>query len=72
MLSYAHVFSKNLWLMINPDVLSYDWQMGSVPLVQSILDVRNILSLTVVIVSTTTIMRLYSSYSVTSNVFLLE
>lgn len=44
LLSYSHVFSRNMWLMANPDILSYDWQMGSVPLVHSLYDSRNISS----------------------------
>jgi len=43
-MSYAHVWGRGVWLLVCPDVLSYDWQMGSVPLVTQFNDHRNILS----------------------------
>jgi len=43
-MSYAHVWSRNIWLLLCPAVLSYDWQMGSIPLVTRFSDPRNIVS----------------------------
>ncbi|CAL4062760.1 unnamed protein product [Meganyctiphanes norvegica] len=40
---YLPVF--NMWLMLCPWVLSHDWQLGSLPLVTSVYDPRNIASL---------------------------
>jgi len=44
LMSYAHVWSRSVWLLACPDVLSYDWQMGSIPLVTQFSDHRNIFS----------------------------
>lgn len=43
-LTYAFLPVFNTWLMICPYCLSYDWQMGSIPLVESLWDVRNLYS----------------------------
>ena len=43
-MSYAHVWSRSVWLLACPVVLSYDWQMGSIPLVTQLNDHRNVLS----------------------------
>ncbi|CAL1532775.1 unnamed protein product, partial [Lymnaea stagnalis] len=32
----------NAWLLLNPSRLSYDWTGGSISLVESLCDVRNI------------------------------
>ena len=34
-----------MWLLLCPAVLSYDWQVGSIPLVESLLDIRNLATL---------------------------
>jgi len=44
-MTYAYLCVVNCWLLIAPVSLSYDWQMGSVPLVESFLDWRNITTL---------------------------
>lgn len=41
-MSYMHIVSLGVWLTVNPSSLSYDWTMGSVPLVVSLTDVRNL------------------------------
>ena len=41
-MTYSYLIAFNSWLLLSPSVLSYDWQMGSIPLVQSPLDSRNI------------------------------
>lgn len=43
-LTHAYVYCLNAWLLVFPVHLSYDWQMGSVPLVTSLMDKRNLLS----------------------------
>jgi len=43
-MSYAHVLSRSVWLLVCPVVLSYDWQMGSIPLVSRLNDHRNVFS----------------------------
>ncbi|XP_069192946.1 protein O-mannosyl-transferase TMTC1-like [Procambarus clarkii] len=40
---YLPVF--NAWLLLCPWTLAHDWQMGSIPLITSIIDTRNIASL---------------------------
>lgn len=43
-LTFLYLSSFNLWLLLCPSQLSHDWQMGSIPLVLSIKDSRNILT----------------------------
>lgn len=40
-LTYSYLLSFNAWLLLAPAVLCYDWQVGSIPLVESLWDVRN-------------------------------
>lgn len=44
-LTFFYLSSFNLWLLLCPSQLSHDWQMGSIPLVLSLRDARNILTL---------------------------
>jgi hypothetical protein len=41
MMTYAYVWARSYWLMLYPAVLSADWGYGSIPLVQSAADERN-------------------------------
>ncbi|XP_033888528.1 protein O-mannosyl-transferase TMTC1 [Acipenser ruthenus] len=41
-LTYSYLLAFNAWLLLAPIVLCYDWQVGSIPLVESVWDVRNI------------------------------
>lgn len=41
-LTYHYLISVNLWLLLFPCDLCCDWTMGTVPLVESFLDPRNI------------------------------
>ncbi|OXA59139.1 Transmembrane and TPR repeat-containing protein 1 [Folsomia candida] len=43
-LTYAFLPVFNAWLLICPIRLSYDWQMGSIPLVETLWDLRNVYS----------------------------
>ncbi|XP_044290018.1 protein O-mannosyl-transferase TMTC1 isoform X2 [Varanus komodoensis] len=40
-LTYSYLLAFNAWLLLAPVTLCYDWQVGSIPLVDSIWDVRN-------------------------------
>ncbi|XP_034019373.1 LOW QUALITY PROTEIN: protein O-mannosyl-transferase TMTC1 [Thalassophryne amazonica] len=44
-LTYSYLLSFNAWLLLAPVVLCYDWQVGSIPLVESLADVRNLATL---------------------------
>ncbi|XP_030643209.1 protein O-mannosyl-transferase TMTC1 [Chanos chanos] len=44
-LTYCYLLAFNAWLLLAPIVLCYDWQVGSIPLVESLWDGRNIASL---------------------------
>ncbi|XP_051801319.1 protein O-mannosyl-transferase TMTC1 isoform X2 [Acanthochromis polyacanthus] len=41
-LTYLYLLSFNAWLLLAPVVLCYDWQVGSIPLVEALGDVRNV------------------------------
>lgn len=42
LLTFCYLAALNCWLLLCPVTLSHDWQMGSVPLVASLADTRNI------------------------------
>lgn len=44
-LTYCYLLAFNVWLLLAPTVLCYDWQVGSIPLVESVWDGRNLASL---------------------------
>ncbi|XP_032893910.1 protein O-mannosyl-transferase TMTC3 [Amblyraja radiata] len=44
-LTFNYLLPLNGWLLLNPSELCCDWTMGTVPLVESILDVRNLATL---------------------------
>ena len=50
-LTYWYLLAFNSWLLLSPSVLSYDWQMGSIPLVESLMDYRNLATVMFVIVA---------------------
>lgn len=41
-LTYLYLVSLNIWLLLTPSTLCFDWSMGSVPLVESFSDWRNL------------------------------
>ncbi|XP_063073014.1 protein O-mannosyl-transferase TMTC1 isoform X2 [Engraulis encrasicolus] len=45
LLTYCYLLAFNAWLLLAPIVLCYDWQVGSIPLVESPWDTRNATSL---------------------------
>ncbi|XP_013381670.1 transmembrane and TPR repeat-containing protein 1-like [Lingula anatina] len=49
-LTYSYLLVFNMWLLLAPITLSYDWQMGSIPLVETLWDIRNLATLIFAIV----------------------
>jgi len=41
-MTYCYVYAFNAWLLLSPSKLCYDWQGGSIPLVENIWDPRNL------------------------------
>lgn len=44
-LTFLHLPAFNLWLLIQPTVLSFDWSMEAIPLIHSFIDSRNVSTL---------------------------
>lgn len=44
-LTFCYLAAFNWWLVLCPSTLSHDWQMGSIPLLTSLSDPRNLLTL---------------------------
>uniref|UniRef100_A0A8C5G505 Protein O-mannosyl-transferase TMTC3 n=1 Tax=Gouania willdenowi TaxID=441366 RepID=A0A8C5G505_GOUWI len=44
-LTFNYLLPVNMWLLLNPSELCCDWTMGTIPLVESLLDVRNLSTL---------------------------
>ncbi|XP_048222870.1 protein O-mannosyl-transferase TMTC1 isoform X2 [Perognathus longimembris pacificus] len=40
-LTYSYLLAFNVWLLLAPVTLCYDWQVGSIPLVETLWDPRN-------------------------------
>ncbi|NWI92173.1 TMTC1 protein, partial [Pitta sordida] len=51
-LTYSYLLAFNAWLLLAPITLCYDWQVGSIPLVESVWDVRNLATVFLVLVMT--------------------
>ncbi|XP_061495608.1 protein O-mannosyl-transferase TMTC3 isoform X2 [Rhineura floridana] len=45
-LTFNYLLPVNAWLLLNPSELCCDWTMGTIPLVESLLDIRNIATIT--------------------------
>ncbi|KAM5251768.1 protein O-mannosyl-transferase TMTC1 isoform 3-T3 [Hipposideros larvatus] len=41
-LTYSYLLAFNVWLLLAPVTLCYDWQVGSIPLVETLWDTRNL------------------------------
>ena len=41
-LTYSYLCAVNLWLLFCPSCLCFDWSMGSIPLVDTLSDLRNL------------------------------
>uniref|UniRef100_A0A182NVA2 DUF1736 domain-containing protein n=1 Tax=Anopheles dirus TaxID=7168 RepID=A0A182NVA2_9DIPT len=44
LLTFCYLAAFNWWLLLCPATLSHDWQMGSIPLVTTLSDPRNLLT----------------------------
>jgi len=44
MLSFSNIYAHNAWLLLSPSSLCCDWSLGSVPLVTSPTDTKNLYS----------------------------
>ncbi|XP_052873256.1 protein O-mannosyl-transferase TMTC1-like [Anopheles cruzii] len=44
LLTFCYLAAFNWWLLLCPSTLSHDWQMGSIPLVTTLSDPRNLLT----------------------------
>ncbi|NXL94025.1 TMTC1 protein, partial [Alectura lathami] len=49
-LTYSYLLAFNAWLLLAPITLCYDWQVGSIPLVESVWDARNLATVFLVLV----------------------
>lgn len=49
-LTYSYLLAFNVWLLLAPITLCYDWQVGSIPLVETIWDVRNLATILLAVV----------------------
>ncbi|KAM9771731.1 protein O-mannosyl-transferase TMTC1 isoform X1 [Syngnathus typhle] len=49
-LTYSYLLYFNTWLLMAPVVLCYDWQVGSIPLVESLSDIRNMATVLLAVV----------------------
>ncbi|KAL3883448.1 hypothetical protein ACJMK2_029709 [Sinanodonta woodiana] len=44
-LTYNYLLAINSWLLLNPSELCCDWTMGTIPLIESLVDYRNVFTL---------------------------
>ena len=44
-LTYNYLLAVNTWLLLCPDFLCCDWTMGTIPLIESLFDARNLATL---------------------------
>ncbi|XP_068162531.1 protein O-mannosyl-transferase TMTC1 isoform X2 [Antennarius striatus] len=56
-LTLSYLLSFNAWLLLAPIVLCYDWQVGSIPLVESLDDLRNAATVLLAMVMVTLCLR---------------
>ncbi|XP_022433578.1 protein O-mannosyl-transferase TMTC1 isoform X2 [Delphinapterus leucas] len=50
LLTYSYLLAFNVWLLLAPVTLCYDWQVGSIPLVETIWDTRNLATILLAVV----------------------
>lgn len=65
-LTFLYLSSFNLWLLICPSSLSHDWQMGSIPLILSFRDTRNILTIFTISAIICLVYKIYNDLEVSS------
>ncbi|KAK9874622.1 hypothetical protein WA026_005451, partial [Henosepilachna vigintioctopunctata] len=61
-LTFCYLAAFNWWLLLCPATLSHDWQMGSVPLITSIYDTRNVITCLFFILSLFLLMKSISDF----------
>lgn len=44
-LSFSNIYVWNVWLLVFPSSLCCDWSLGSLPIIETIWDMRNIWSI---------------------------
>lgn len=71
MMSFSNLYCHNAWLMLCPLELCCDWSLGSVPLVASINDHRNLYSLTLYLTLTVLLIHLLHSSRYGSSISVL-
>lgn len=71
LLTFLYLSSFNTWLLLCPSQLSHDWQMGSIPLIMSFRDTRNILTLITFGVILLIIYKIYNDLEVNLHTLLL-
>lgn len=49
LLTYSYLYAVNAWLLLCPSSLCHDWSMGSIPLIDSVSDWRNLAPLTLAV-----------------------
>lgn len=64
-LTYSYLLAFNAWLLLAPITLCYDWQVGSIPLIESIWDVRNLATVSLVLVMTLLSLHCIAAFKVT-------
>ncbi|XP_037278013.2 protein O-mannosyl-transferase TMTC1 [Rhipicephalus microplus] len=67
--TYSYLCAFNAWLVLCPRTLSYDWQMGSIPLVTSPLDSRNLATLAIFASILTLSWRAFTTSNKISDIF---
>lgn len=64
-LTYSYLLAFNAWLLLAPITLCYDWQVGSIPLIESIWDARNLATVFLVLVMTLLSLHCIAAFKVT-------
>lgn len=67
-LTYSFLWAYNGWLLMAPASLSYDWQGGSIPLVENFGDLRNLATLIAVLIVSCLIFTAYKSFRKVMNI----
>ena len=64
-LTYSYLLAFNAWLLLAPITLCYDWQVGSIPLIESVWDARNLATVFLVLVLTLLSLHCIAAFKVT-------
>lgn len=64
-LTYSYLLAFNAWLLLAPITLCYDWQVGSIPLIESVWDSRNLATVFLVLVMTLLSLHCIAAFKVT-------